>query len=411
MSTRLLLLACLLLVAGQLSAREGVVGMSERVFKSIADIQAAIDSSDYPLARERIEKLLQQRLTGYETAHALTLQGYTWYEQEQLDKARASYEAALAQSRLPDSMLANLLLTLGQVCLVGEDYADAETFLRRLLEMPDHSTAGNKILLANALMGQERYQDALAPLLQAVEASEASGEKPRESWLSMLASAYYELQEFEQMRAVTERLATDYPREQYLMNLAALHGQLGDSGRQLALVESLADDGRLRHPAHFSMLANLFMAENLPYKAARLLQREVDAGVLAANTSNLELLAQAWLSSGDLERALPPLQRAAELADSGELYVRLAALHMDAYNWQAADRAAQAALAKGGLRREGHAWLLRGMARVRLEQFTEARSFLQRAQNFDDTQSYATQWLSWIDAESARIASMSANQS
>lgn len=402
------LLACLLLFPGHVLAREAVVGMSERVFKAVAEIQAAIDAGEYSQANEHIDSLLQQRMTSYETAHTLNLQGYAWYEQDRLDKARLSYEAALAQPRLPDSMLANLLLTLGQVCLVLEDFDAAEANLRRLLGLRDQSTANNKVLLANALMGQQRYEEALAPLLQAIEASANTENAPRESWLSMLASAYYELQDFEQMRAVMERLATHYPREQYLMNLAALHGQLGDSGRQLALIEALADDDRLQQPVHIVMLANLFMSENLPYKAARLMQSAVDTERVAASTPNLELLSQAWLSSGDTERAVPPLQRAAELSDDGELYLRLASLHMDAYKWEAADQAAKAALAKGGLRREGHAWLLRGMARVRLEQFTAAREFLQRAQRHDDTQRYATQWLDWMEGESARLAAIDA---
>jgi hypothetical protein len=190
------------------------------------------------------------------------------------------------------------------------------------------------------------------------------------------------------------------------MNLAALHGQLGETDRRLALVESLADEERLEQETHLKMLANLFLAEGLPHKAAMLVEREIEAGRIEASVDNLEMLSQAWYTAAEPGRALPPLSRAADMAEDGELYLRLARLHMDAYDWPAADSAARAALTKGGLREEGHAWLLRGMAQVRLKQHTEARTFLQRAERFDETRNYAEQWLAWLSSEEEREAAM-----
>jgi tetratricopeptide (TPR) repeat protein len=263
-------------------------------------------------------------------------------------------------------------------------------------------TPSNKVLLASALMGQGRYSDALQPLQSAHRVSIAKGEKPRESLLSMLASVHYEMNNLEEMRDVMALLVRYYPREQYLMNLAALHGQLGDVPRQLALVEALVDDDRLKKPTHLTMLASLFLAEGRPHKAAVLLERNIEAGRIEATVANLELLSQAWYDASDPARALPPLERAAELSDDGELYLRVARLHMDAYDWSAADRAARAALGKGGLREEGQAWLVRGMAKVRLEQFNEAQDMLRRAAEYDETERYAEQWLAWMTTEMER---------
>jgi tetratricopeptide (TPR) repeat protein len=383
--------------------REAVVGMSEKVFKAIGEAQEMIDAGAYPDARAKLEKLLERgRLSSYERAHTLNLVGYTWYEQDQLDKARLTFEQALAEPRLPDSMQTNLLLTLGQVCLAQESYEEAESYLRRLMEIRGQDTPSNKVLLATALMGQARYSEALKPLQSAYRVSIAKGEKPRENLLSMLASVHYEMNNLEQMRDTVSLLVEYYPREQYLMNLAALHGQLGDVPRQLALVESLLDDSRLRKASHLTMLASLLLAEGRPHKAAVLLERHIESGGIEASVANLELLSQAWYNAADPARALPPLERAADLSDDGELYLRVARLHMDAYDWSAADRAARAALSKGGLRQEGQAWLVRGMAKVRLEQFNEAQELLQRAADFDDTSRYAEQWLAWMTTEMER---------
>ncbi len=389
------------------TAREAVVGMSEPVFNAINRAQEMIDAGDYDGAREVLDKARSSRVTRYEQAHLLNLTGYTWYEQDEVGKARALYEEAIALPRLPDSMVINLLRTLGQVCLVQEDYAAAEKWLAELLDLPDQDTPANKVLLANALMGQERYREALAPLQAAVDLEAlGEGEKPRENWLSMLASVHYELKDYPAMRNVVQGLVSLYPREQYLLNLAALHGQLGETQRQLALVEALLDGGRLQQENHLRMVANLFLAEELPYKAAVVLEREMKQGRIAANVGNLELLSQAWLSAAETGKAVAPLTRAAALAENGELYLRVAQLHMDAYDWERAEEAARRALAKGGLRREGHAWLLRGMAQVRMNRLTEAREFFAHAGGFEETARYAEQWLAYVAQEQQKRQSL-----
>jgi hypothetical protein len=45
------------------------------------------------------------------------------------------------------------------------------------------------------LLGQERYTDALEPVLTAVEGEQAKPAiEPRENWLSMLSSIYFEIE-------------------------------------------------------------------------------------------------------------------------------------------------------------------------------------------------------------------------
>jgi len=383
-------------------ARDSVVGMSERVFKAMNEVQELIDANQWSEARESLNALLQRKLSSYETAHTLNMIAYTWYEQNEVAKARTAYEQALHQQKIPESMVTNLLLTLGQVCLVEEDYDAAEEYLLRLLQMPDQSLPSNKVLLANAYMGKQMYTKALAPLQQAIAAERAQKSKPRENWLSMLASVHYELNDLKAMRDTVAELTTLYPRESYLMNLAALHGQLGDTDRQLALVESLLDENRLTKSNHLRMVASLFMAQDLPYKAAMLLEKELASGRLPEEESILEMLSQSWYAAAESSKAIPPLEQAAELAEDGELYLRVARLYMDVYQWDAAEAAAEAALEKGGLRQEGHAWLLRGMALVRMKKLTESEVPFRRAKKFEYTEKYAEQWLTYVAMESGK---------
>ena len=403
-------LVLLLLLAGPAHGREAVIGMSERVFKGINKAQALMDEEAYQEALDVLEPMRDKRLTSYETAQVLRLIGLVHYQMDRLDAARTAYEQALSQPRLPESMATNLLGTLGRIGLMQEDYAYAEEHLRRLIETPEQDTAQNQVLLANAYVGLERYESALDHLRLAIDSEREQGEPPQESWLSMLASVYYSLEDYAGMRTVMRELVALYPREQYLMNLAALHGQLGERQRQLALVESLLEDDRLEQESHLRMLASLFLAEDLPYKAARLLEAEIDRGRVAADEDILEQLSQAWYMAQELDKAVPPLERAAAMADSGELYMRLAGLHMEAYRWVEAEAAAARALEQGGLRNEGSAWLVRGMAKVRLNDFADARRFFYRAEKFEESRTYSSQWLTYVDGEEAAQRSVAASR-
>lgn len=403
---KLLVTLILVFTVTNAHSREAVVGMNERVLKQINAVQELIDAKDLDAALKELQGMNRRRLSSYETAHVFNIEGFIYYQKGDVPTAQAAYEQALAQERLPNSMLANLRLTLGRLALIQEDFDGAIGHLRTLLSIPDQDKPANRVLLANAYFGKKDYEAALGELKIAVDRTRTKGELPRENWLGLLAAVYYELEEFEAMRDVTYELAQTYPREQHFMNLAALYGQLGDQKRQLALVESLLEQGRLKSEQHLELVANLFMAQDLPYKAAVLLEAELDNGRIESDVQSLELLSQAWYGAARVDKAIPPLEQAAKLAEDGEVYVRVARLYLDAYDWENAARATREALRKGNLRDEGSVWLLQGMALARMNRWGDAAETFARAAEFEASARYAEQWIAYVDNERQREAAL-----
>jgi tetratricopeptide (TPR) repeat protein len=302
-----------------------------------------------------------------------------------------------------------LLTTVSQLALVVEDYPAAERFALRLIASPGKNPppATSHVLLAQAYIGQEEYAKAEAPLRKAISMQREKGRLPRENWMSMLSAVYFNQDDYVSMRDVLYQMVELYPRERYLINLAALHGQLGETDKQLALIESLLDDQRLQQGHHLLNLANLFLAHKLPYKAAALLETEMDAERIESSQRNLELQSQAWYLAGEEDRAIPPLAAAAAIAEDGKLYLRVARLYMDIYDWKNAEIAARAAAEKGGLRDPGGAWLLQGMALARANKLDRARKAFKRALEYDDNKKWAKQWLKFVANEERRLAMFS----
>ena len=75
-----------------------------------------------------------------------------------------------------------------------------------------------------------------------------------------------------------------------------------------------------------------------------------------------ELLGNCWIAAREYARAVTPLQRASELAESGDLYVRLAQVHVQLESWQRAGDALEKAIDKGKLGNPANAELLLGIA-------------------------------------------------
>lgn len=384
--------------------------MTKATYDRIAAIQELFEEDQWTAAIEKLEALTQGRVSNYERAHALNMLGFAWYQLDNLDRAMEVYRSALAQEDIPVSQRRWLLTTISQVALMAEDYVAAERYAVDLVELKYElpPEAASWVVLAQARIGQENYAGALSPMLTAIAVDREAGNEPREEWLLLLSSIYYMADNFEEMRNVLYQLVALYPKEKYLINLAALHGELGDSEKQLALVEALLDDQRLQKSEHRLSLVNLFLANGLPYKAAALLQREIDSGRIDADKRSLELLSQAWYMAGERERAIPPLAQAAAISNEVDLYMRVARLHMDDYNWEGAEVAAQKAAEISSGEQLGDALLLLGMAMVNARNLEPAKRILTRAAEHKNVASWAQQWLSFVEAEQRRMASLQA---
>lgn len=388
--------------------RDSVAGISTFVYEVLNEAQELYDEGLAAEAITRLTKQAERRMNYYETGQVYRLMGHFHFQERDYDKALLAYREAGQSNRLPDSFIGSLLEMEGRVGLLTEDFDLAIEKLSELLALRDQDRPQNRMLLASAYMQNEDYAAAEVQMKVAIDAQETAGHSVPENWLLMLVSSLYQQDKFDESRDVLHRIVLAYPRERHLINLAAMHGQLGETDRQLALVESLLDHGRISEESHLRMLYSLFMSEQLPFKAAKLMAESLDAGRLPTNIGNLEKLSQAWHMAGNVAEALPPLKAAAEMSEAGRLHMRLAQLYMDNYQWQEAIDAALEATDRGEIRDEGRAWLMCGMASTHLRNYDLAKEYLGKAKDFETTAQYAEQWLRFVAGELALIESMEA---
>jgi tetratricopeptide (TPR) repeat protein len=385
------------------------VAMSQQVYEGLTAAQEFVEAKQYAEAEAAIQELLARgdKLSPYETAQIYNLTAYSYYLQERYADAIRAYERVMAQPELPEALVLSTLKTKAQLQFTIEDYEGALASVRELMSKVPEPAADVYMLLGQAYFQLGDYDSALEPIQTAVDMVKAQGNTPKENWLLLLRVIYYENRDFPNMIAVLEELIQYYPKDTYLLTLAGAHSELEDTMKQLVIVEALYEAGYLKTANHIVNLANLYMLHETPYKAAKLLDKEMAAGIVEENERNLRLLSQAWYIAREDEKSIPPLAQAAELTNDGELYVRLAQSHLNLENWEEAVQAVRRGLQAGGVDRSDTANIMLGMALFNQEKFGEARTAFERASRDDRSRRTAQQWINYVDSEIQRAELMS----
>lgn len=379
------------------------VAMSQQVYEKLAEIQELIEGKDYASAQRSIDELKGRKgLSDYERAQIWNITGYSYYLQEKYADAIRAYDQLLAIPELPEALLLSTLKTKAQLHFTEEDYESALKVVRQLLAAIPEPSADVLMIEGQALFQLGRYDDALVPIKTAIDMYREQGQTPRENWLLLLRVIYFEQKEYELMIDVVKELVTHYPKDTYVLTLAGIYSELGDTKKQLALTEVLYEKGLMSTSSNIVNLANLYLLHGLPYKAASLLEKEMNAGIVEANDRNLRLISQAWYQAREDEKAIPPLERAAAMTNDGELYVRLAQANLNLEHWGEAAAAVQKALQLGGLKRNDTANIMLGMALFNQKQLEQARRAFERAASDSRSQRAATQWIAYVDSEMRR---------
>jgi tetratricopeptide (TPR) repeat protein len=379
------------------------VAMSQQVYEKLTEIQEMVEAKDYASAQRLVDELKsQKKLSDYERAQVWNLSAYSYYLQELYPQAINAYDQVLAQPDLPEALVMSTLKTKAQLLFTTEDYEEALATIRKLMQVVPEPSADIFMIEGQALFQLARYDEALVPIKTAIEMYRDQGQIPKENWLLLLRVIYFEQKDYENMIDVVRELIAYYPKDTYILTLAGIYSELGDTKKQLALTEVLYEKGYLNTAAHITNLANLYLLHGLPYKAAVVLNKEMEAGIVDANERNLRLLSQAWYQAREDQKAIPPLERAAELSGDGDLYVRLAQAHINLENWRDAADAIRQALKAGGLKRTDQANIMLGMALFNQKNLEQARRAFERAAADERSARAATQWINYVESEIKR---------
>ena len=384
------------------------VAMSQAVYEKLTEVQELVEANQYEEGHRAMRDILnsKKKMTPYETAQIWNLTAYTYYLQEKFSDAINAYGQVLAQPDLPEALQQSTLKTVAQLYFTIENYPKALDTVKQLMAVVPEPSSDVYMLLGQAYFQMEDYDQALGPIKTAIDMYKEQGRTPRENWLLLLRVCYFEKDDLPSMIGVLKELVTYYPKDTYILTLAGVYSELGDTKKQLALVEVLYENGVLTNPTHIVNLANLYLLHEIPYKAATILDKDMQSGLVESNVRNLRLQSQAWYSAREDQKAIPPLQQAADQSQDGELYIRLAQAHINLEQWPEASTAIQQGLKLGGIDREDTANIMLGMAYFNQKKLRLARRAFEAALPDNRSRRTAQQWIKYVESEVRRAALM-----
>lgn len=374
--------------------------MREKVYTKLAEAQTLAEADNMAGARRLLDQVRNMSdLNSYETAQMWNFYAFIYYSQGNENEALAAYERVLQQPDLPIGLENTTIFTLAQLYAANDQYRKSNDMLNRWFRTAENPGPEPFILQAQNYYQLEQYRQGIQPAERAISVAQAQGKAVKEQWYMLLNVLYYQLEDYRKVREILEILAASWPKKEYFTQLAAVYGELDMETRQIGIYEAAYEAGWLESGSEIVRLAQLLMQSEVPYKAAKVLEKGLNDGAVESKSSNWRLLSQAWTLAQEDEKAIPALQQAARMSSDGDLDIRLAQSYLNLDRYDPCVDSAREALNKGGLRRRDTANVILGMCLYELKRYNEARQAFRTASQDSRSAATARNWLAFIDRE------------
>lgn len=387
--------------------------ISAPVFKKLEEAQALIDAKSYPQAEQIIQKMLDAgkgtRYNGNERANLYNMLGYINFAQERYQPAIKAYEQVVASpDDISEGMESGTLYTLAQLNFVSERYAEALKYMEQWLVKANNPGPEPYIFLGQVYYQMQDFRKAVPQIEKGINVARERGTKIKEQWYALLNYLYYEQENWPKVLEILEILVKNWPKRDYWYRLAGIYGQEGNEAKQLHSLEAAYRGGFLDREKDFTTLAGLLMQAEIPYRAAQVMQKGIEDGMIEKTAKNWRSLGQAWQLSQETDKAIDALKASGALDDNGRVYEQLASLYLEKEQFKSCVSAADSALRKGGLRKVQSTHVIRGMCLYNDDKLNSARASFVRARTASREKSdksserMSAQWITFIDGESNR---------
>jgi hypothetical protein len=392
-------------------ASKKVPAMRNRVYAQLARAQKLADEGDKIEGFEVLAEVEERvdSLNSYERAMLYNFYGFMYYANDDIALAVDSFNKVIAETAIPDSLIISTLYSLAQLSMQQQHYKEALAYLTQWREInAKELTSSQEMLFAQVYYQDKDFVNSLNHSEMAIRLIEAKNKVPKENWLTLQRATYYELKQPQQVTKVMEKLIRLYDKPQYWLQLSSMYGEIGEEGKQMAVMEAAYQAGYITKASDILTLSQLYLFHGAPYKSAEVLESSIDQGSIFADEDNLSMLARAYLTAKEYDKATDVLVRVSDIAQSGEHDALLAQTYLNTEQWQAALDSSTLALARFAKHKESkdkqvkdiaNMHLIMGMANFNLKKFERSLASFAKASKFSSTKKTAVQWGKYVERE------------
>lgn len=352
-------------------------------------------------ARALLEKLNVARMNDQEWALIYRLTAFIAYSDGDPKGAIDAFKKVIDQKILSIKNETQIRFNIAQLYGGLQDWDNTIAAIDEWMRWAQEPNAQGYYLKAIAYF----QKDDLGKAIENAEAAVSLVDEPKEGWLQLLAALYIGKEDYDSAMPVLEDLVLRFPKKIYWVQLSLIYGAKEKHTRSLAVQQVAYAQDLLTEDKELRRLARSYLFADIPYAAAKVLDKGISDGIIEADAEAYEMLANSWIASREYDKSLPPLRRAAELSKDGKLFVRLGQVHLQREEWATAAENLQLAIDRGGLDNPGTALLLLGISTYNDGKPGTARGFFVRARQHEKSRAAADGWLAHLDNEARNAES------
>lgn len=194
------------------------------------------------------------------------------------------------------------------------------------------------------------------------------------------------------------KVIPSFPAEKkYYEVMSSLYYEGEEDHKAFEVVKAMYLAGFLKNESEVMRVVNFYNSFNSPFEAAKIMEKEMNAGSIKVTAEKLDTLANLYQVSREYDRAIPVIQKLAKLTNSGKSYERLGRSYFEMGKHAEAEKNLRLALDKGGMTEPGFAWVLIGQIKHKAEDRAGARKAFGNAAKMNDRGGRG--WLSFMNSE------------
>ncbi|TRY29447.1 tetratricopeptide repeat protein [Aliiglaciecola sp. M165] len=357
-------------------------------------IQKALEAYNNDLISEALELLYEiDTKQTYDRAFTDNFIGKMLAGQDgQGDKALQYLKGSVNPKALNDSEHAGTVRLVADLSMQEKKYDQAIEYYERWMTFtckqdPDVFTR----------MAQAYYE--LKQLPKMVEPSDkaiALYEKPNKNPYVLKLQSFYERKMYPQTVAVAEELVRIFPdNKQWWSQLGFFYMLVEDYKKALSTFEIAYNQGFLSKKSEIKALAQLYATNDIPYKAAVIMEKYIKEGLIEKDDKSLANLANSWHQAREYKKAAGYYAQAAQEKEDPDYYRKQGILLHAAEDYKGALNALQKALDKGA-DQKGRIHIAMMEAHIYTGNFRQAMVHVREAKKDKNVERTARAWEPYI---------------
>ncbi|GAC14064.1 tetratricopeptide repeat protein [Aliiglaciecola lipolytica] len=365
--------------------------VGERVGKKI---QKALEEYNNDLIDEALAILYEvEAKDGYDRAFTNNFIGKMLAGQDGNGAKALEYlEGSVNPKALNDAEHAGTVRLVADLSMQEKEYAKAIKYYQEWMTFTCKEDADVYTRMAQAYYELKELPKMVEPADKAI----ALYEKPNKNPYVLKLQSFYERKMYPETVAVAEELVRTFPEsKQWWSQLGFFYMLVEDYKKALSTFEIAYNQGYLTKKSEIKALSQLYATNEIPYKAAVILEKHMKSGLIEKDEQTLSSLANSYHQAREYKTAASYYAQAAQIKEDADYYRKQGILLLAAEDYKGSINALQKALDKGA-EQTGRIHIAMMEANIYTGNFRQAMVHVREAKKDKNVERTARAWEPYI---------------